>query len=72
MSNWNDGRTYKVDCYIVPVREVAVAVHGQERVALDLGIELGRELLRRDLSHDWLAIWDLHVVVGVVSHLELS
>ena len=41
MSSKNDGRTYEVDRYIISVREVAVAVHGQEGVALDLGVELG-------------------------------
>ena len=72
MSSRNDGRTYKVDCYIVPVREVAVAVHGQECITLDLCLELGSELLGRDLRHHWLAVWNLHVVVGVVSHIEIS
>ena len=72
MSSRDDGRTYEVDRYIIPVREVAVAVHGQECVTLDLCLELGSELLGRDLSHRWLVVWDLHIVVGVVSHLELS
>ena len=72
MSTRNDGLTYEVDCNIVPVRKVAVAVHGQKCVGLDLRLKFCSELLRRDLSHRWLAVWDLHLVVGVVSHLKIS
>ena len=72
MSTRNDGLTYEVDCNIVPVWKVAVAVHCQECVGLDLTLEFCSELLRRDLSHRWLAVWDLHLVVSVVSHLKIS
>ena len=72
MSSRIDGRTYEVDCNIVPVRKVAVAVHGQECVGFDLALVLCSELLGRDLSHGWLAVWNLHFVVGVVSHFSIS
>ena len=68
----NDGRTYEVDCYVVPLWEIAVAVHGQKCIALNFRAELARELLRRDLCHRWLAVWELHLIVSVVSHLEIS
>ena len=72
MSARSQELTYEVDGYVVDRRQVDVVVYCQEDVALALALELGRELLRRDLCCRWLVVSDLHAVVGVAFHVAIS
>ena len=60
--------TYKVDRRVVVRREVDLAVHGQEVVALPLRLELGRELVDRESGHRGVSEWDLLSTSVVTVH----